>query len=84
MEELICNLHMHSIYSDGTGDYTLIGHEALKACLDVAIITDHNVPVKGLARYIESNRLRALLATGQALHDHDRTPPENLLPVICC
>jgi hypothetical protein len=84
MEELICNLHMHSIYSDGTGDYTLIGHEALKACVDVAIITDHNVHVKGMERYIESNGRRALLLTGEEVHDQDRMPQKNHLLVIGC
>jgi hypothetical protein len=84
MEELICNLHIHSIYSDGTGDYSLIGQEALKAGLDVAIITDHNVRVKGMERYIESNGRRVLLLSGEEVHDQNRMPQKNHLLVIGC
>lgn len=84
MEELICNLHIHSIYSDGTGDYSHIGQEALKAGLDVAIITDHNVRVKGMERYIESDGRHTLLLTGEEVHDQDLMPQKNHMLVIGC
>lgn len=35
-------IHIHSIFSDGTGDINSISHAAKKAGLDWIIITDHN------------------------------------------
>lgn len=84
MEELICNLHIHSIYSDGTGDYSLIAQEALKTGVDVVIITDHNVRVKGMERYVENEGRRVLLLTGEEVHDQNRMPQKNHLLVIGC
>ena len=42
MPELICNLHIHSKYSDGSGNYSQILQAAVGCGLDVVIITDHN------------------------------------------
>lgn len=84
MEEIICNLHVHTIYSDGTGDYTHIAEEALKTDVDVVIITDHNVRVKGVERYVENDSRRVLLLTGEEVHDQDRMPQKNHMLVIGC
>jgi len=84
MEEIICNLHVHTHYSDGTGDYTHIANEALLSGMDVVIITDHNVWVKGLERYVEKDGRRVLLLTGEEVHDQARMPQKSHLLVIGC
>ncbi len=47
MHELVVNLHMHTIFSDGRGTHKDIAKAALKARLDAVIVTDHNVLVNG-------------------------------------
>lgn len=84
MEEIICNLHIHTKYSDGTGDYTQIAEEALKTNVDVVIITDHNINVRGMERYFEKDGRRVLILTGEEVHDQDRLPQKNHLLVIGC
>lgn len=84
MKEIICNLHIHSIYSDGTGDYTHIANEAIRAGVDVVIITDHNVWVKNMEKYVEQDGKRVLLLTGEEVHDQDRMPQKNHMLVIGC
>ncbi len=84
MIEVKCNLHVHSIYSDGSGDYTLIANEALDSGLDVVIITDHNVLVKGVEKYYEKDGKRLLLLTGEEVHDQNRMPQKNHMLVIGC
>lgn len=84
MEEIICNLHIHSHYSDGTGNYEHIADAALDRGVHVAIITDHNVWVKGLERYVEKDGRRVLLLTGEEVHDQARLPQKSHLLVIGC
>jgi hypothetical protein len=84
MEEIICNLHVHTIYSDGTGDYTHIAKEAIKSGVDVVIITDHNVRVKGMEGYYEHDGKPVLLLTGEEVHDQDLMPQKNHMLVIGC
>ncbi len=82
MRELVCNLHIHSKYSDGTGDYATIANAALRQNLDVVIITDHNVLVEGVERFIESGGKKVLLLTGEEVHDQNRLPQKNHTLVI--
>lgn len=82
MRELVCNLHIHSKYSDGTGDYATIAKAALRQGLDVVIITDHNVLVKGVEKYYESNGKKTLLLTAEEVHDQNRRPQKNHTLVI--
>ena len=82
MRELVCNLHIHSKYSDGTGDYATIANAALRQNLDVVIITDHNVLVEGVERFIESDGKKVLLLTGEEVHDQNRLPQKNHTLVI--
>ncbi len=84
MEEIICNLHVHTHYSDGSGDYTRIADEAFQSGVDVVIITDHNVWVKGLERYVEKEDRRVLLLTGEEVHDQARMPQKSHMLVIGC
>jgi hypothetical protein len=77
MEELVCNLHIHSKYSDGTGDYRTIARSALKNNVDVIILTDHNILVKGVEGYHTSPGKQVLLLTGEEVHDQSRKPQKN-------
>ncbi|HCS38505.1 MAG TPA: hypothetical protein DIW44_02830 [Anaerolineaceae bacterium] len=82
MKELICNLHMHSTYSDGSGDYGTIIQAALKTEVDVIILTDHNILVKGHEGYHRSQGRTVLVLTGEEVHDQNRDPQKNHTLVI--
>jgi hypothetical protein len=79
MRELITNLHVHTVYSDGTGSHQQIARAALQAGIDVVIITDHNVLVKGCEGYLTHEDRRVLLLTGEEIHDRTCLPPSNHL-----
>ncbi len=86
MAELITNLHMHTTYSDGSATHQEIARAALQAGLDVVIITDHNILVKGLEGYHQqgegSAARRVLLLVGEEVHDATRDPQKNHLLVL--
>jgi hypothetical protein len=82
MYELIVNLHIHTTYSDGSGNYSDLGHIALRSDVDVLFITDHNVLVKGLEKYYQEGKKRVLVLTGEEIHDQDREPQKNHLLVF--
>lgn len=82
MKELICNLHLHSTYSDGTGDYRSITQAALQTEVDVIILTDHNILVRGLEGYHRSQDRAVLVLTGEEVHDQNRVPQKNHTLVI--
>jgi hypothetical protein len=90
MHEIVVNLHMHTRYSDGTGTHKDIAQAAIRAGLDVVIVTDHNVLVQGLEGYYRVGRSpstplrssRVLLLVGQEVHDQDRDPQKNHLLVF--
>lgn len=82
MQELICNLHIHSTYSDGSGSYRSIASAALMTDVDVIILTDHNVLVKGLEGYYKTKDRRVLVLTGEEVHDQNRDPQKNHTLVI--
>jgi hypothetical protein len=82
MEELVTNLHMHTVYSDGTGLHQTIANAALKAGLDVVIVTDHNVFVEGVEGYFDGQNRRVLMLIGQEIHDQARDPQKNHMLVI--
>jgi hypothetical protein len=82
MKELVCNLHIHTTYSDGTGNYASIAKSALRQGLDVVIITDHNVLVNGVEGYHHENEKTVLLLTGEEVHDQNRRPQKNHTLVI--
>ena len=77
MKEIICTLHIHSTYSDGSGDYPSIADAALKTDVDVIILTDHNVLVRGLEGYRKGHERRVLVLTGEEVHDQNREPQKN-------
>lgn len=82
MHELILNLHIHSVYSDGTGTHAEIGKAALKAGIDAVIVTDHNVFISDLDHYYQDNQRRVLLMTGEEIHDPCQVPQKNHLLVF--
>lgn len=83
MEELITNLHMHTVYSDGTGTHTDLLEAALKTDVDVIIVTDHNVLVNGVESYRQSkNNRTVLMLVGQEVHDQARDPQKSHLLIF--
>lgn len=82
MHELILNLHMHTPYSDGFGSHAEIAAEAMRAGVDVIIVTDHNVWVNGPERYYQDGERKVLLLVGEEIHDQGRKPQKSHLLVF--
>ena len=82
MHELVVNLHMHTPYSDGHGSHTEIAQSALKAGIDVVIVTDHNVWVDGPSGYYHDGDNHVLMMIGEEIHDQTRDPQKNHLLVF--
>jgi hypothetical protein len=81
MYELVANLHIHTIYSDGHATHAAIADAALRSGLDVIITTDHNIYVHGLDRYFQKADRKVLLMVGEEVHDVLRQPQKNHLLV---
>jgi hypothetical protein len=79
--ETVANLHMHTPYSDGAWSHAQIAEAALAAGLDCVCVTDHNVWVKGPARYYAQGDRRVLLLIGEEIHDQTRVEQKNHLLV---
>jgi hypothetical protein len=79
MNEVIVNLHMHTRYSDGSGTHKDIAQAAIKAGVDVVIVTDHNVLVQGFEGYYKEKSKRLLMLIGEEIHDQKRDPQKNHL-----
>ena len=77
MIELVGNMHIHTLYSDGTATHREIAEAAARAGLDWIIVTDHNIWVKGVAGYYDN----LLLLVGEEVHDCRRVPQANHLLV---
>lgn len=82
MIELVVNLHMHTRYSDGTGNHRDIGEAAIRAGVDVVIVTDHNVLVDAAQGYHKKDKQRCLMLIGEEIHDQARQPQKNHLLVF--
>jgi len=82
MYEYIVNLHMHTTYSDGTGSHEEIAQAAIRAGIDIVIVTDHNVWVKGPEGYYQNDENRVLLLVGEEVHDQTRDPQKNHLMIF--
>jgi hypothetical protein len=82
VHEYVANLHAHSFYSDGWADHETIALEALRAGLDLVVVTDHNVYVEGFDGYRYGDGRRVLLLTGEEIHDQARRPQKNHLLVF--
>jgi hypothetical protein len=82
MHELVFNLHMHTVYSDGRYTHAGIAQAALKSGLDGVIVTDHNVFVSGPQGYYQEGERRVLLLVGEEIHDQARQPQKSHLLVF--
>ena len=82
MHEISVNLHMHTIYSDGHAAHAEIAKAALRAGVDVVIVTDHNVYVEGPEDYYQEGERRVLLLVGEEIHDQARRPQKSHLLVF--
>jgi hypothetical protein len=82
MHELIVNLHMHTRYSDGSGLHRDIGQAAMRAGVDVVIVTDHNILVSEAQAYYRKGKQRCLMLIGEEIHDQARQPQKNHLLVF--
>ncbi len=82
MNEILVNLHMHTRYSDGHGSHTDIVSAALRAGLDVVIVTDHNVWVNGPEDTYRDGDRRVLMMVGEEIHDTTRDPQKNHMLVF--
>ena len=79
MEEITVNLHNHSVISDGTGNYYEIAQAGLNAKIDVLIITDHNVVVRGKDSYYYREGNKLLLLIGEEINDPIGVPGNHLI-----
>jgi hypothetical protein len=77
LSEVVGNLHVHTVYSDGGERHAEVGRAAAQAGLDFVVATDHNVWVDGVEGYYNG----ALLLVGQEVHDVRRIPQVNHLLV---
>lgn len=68
--EYVGNLHLHSVYSDGTATHAEIAQAAEQAGLNFLITTDHNVWVEGVEDYYG----RVLVLVGEEVHHIRRRP----------
>ena len=82
MEEIIVNLHIHTHYSDGSGNHKDIAQAAIKCGLDAIIVTDHNVLVREFESYFKNGPRQTLMLIGEEVHDQDRDPQKNHLLVF--
>jgi hypothetical protein len=82
MPEAVVNLHMHTRYSDGSGTHRDIAKAAFAAGVDVVIVTDHNVLVRGFEGYYKEKNKKILMLIGEEVHDQARDPQKNHLLVF--
>ncbi len=82
MPEIIANIHIHSVYSDGLKSPPEIARIAAACDLDAIIITDHNVFPRGFDGYYTHEKKKVLLITGEEIHDQNRQPQKNHLLAI--
>jgi hypothetical protein len=82
MNEIVLNLHMHTRYSDGHASHSEIAIAALRAGIDVIIVTDHNIWVNGPEKYYMEGNRRVLLLVGEEIHDQARKPQKSHLLVF--
>jgi hypothetical protein len=82
MHELIINLHIHTNYSDGSGSHADLGKSALRTGVDVLLVTDHNILVRGVTPYYREGKRMVLLLAFEEIHDQDRDPQKSHLLVF--
>lgn len=81
MHEIVGNLHLHTVASDGAGTHRQVADAAARAGLDFIIYTDHNVCVDGIEgwhRAADGER-PVLLLMGEEVNDEQLKPEANHL-----
>ena len=68
--EYVGNLHVHTLYSDGTADHRALAHVAADAGLDFLVTSDHNMWVPEEEGYSSG----VLMLVGEEIHDTARKP----------
>ena len=81
MPEIVGNLHLHTIASDGTGTHEEVAVAAARAGLDFIVYTDHNISVEGVEGWyrLPSNGREILRLMGQEINDPQLLPELNHL-----
>jgi len=82
MKEIVINIHIHTIYSDGNKNHIEVIREAAGAGLDGLIFTDHNVYVDGIEGYYKMDGRNILVLMGEEIHDTNANPQKNHLLAI--
>lgn len=82
MNEYIINLHIHTNYSDGTGDHKYVAEDAIKAGIDAILFTDHNIYPKGFDKYYKKDGKKVLVIIGEEIHNQAANPQKNHLLVF--
>jgi hypothetical protein len=79
--DIVGNLHMHTVASDGKGTHEEVADAAIKAGLDFIIYTDHNVAVEGKEKWVKdpSSGQEVLCLMGQEVNDQSLEPELNHL-----
>lgn len=75
--EIVGNLHIHTLYSDGEAYHADVAQAAANAGLDFIVVTDHNLWVKGPEGYHDG----VLALVGEEVHNTRRWPQANHLLV---
>jgi hypothetical protein len=76
MPEIILNLHIHTVHSDGTGTHQDVAEAALDCGIDVVLVSDHNKLVQDQEGYRTRGEKRVLMLIGEEIHDN-HTPARN-------
>jgi hypothetical protein len=87
MPEIVGNLHLHTIASDGTGTHDEVASAAVRAGLDFLIYTDHNVWVDGIDGWYRDpvTNQEILRLMGQEVNDQNLEPELNhMLCLFVC
>lgn len=82
MNEIILSLHMHTIYSDGSGKHIDLAKAAVATGIDAILVTDHNVLVKDFERVWHFENGNVLMLVGEEIHDQTCSPQKNHLLVF--
>lgn len=77
MYEYRGNVHIHTLYSDGTKWHAEVADAAIAAGLDFIIVTDHNVWVDEVEGYYRNEQGSVLLLVGEEVHDPRLNPQRN-------
>lgn len=73
---------MHTRYSDGSGTHDEIAAAAMQSGIDVVVVTDHNVLVRGAEKYYRQDNQRLLMLVGEEIHNPTRVPQKSHLLIV--